>query len=193
MANTNSGVYLIRNRFTKDAYVGSAHDFEKRWKLHRINLAAGRHHSVILQHAWNKYGPDAFEWVVLERCAKSNVLAAEQEWLDRLTAKYNICRVAGARAGVKNRPEHNRAIAEKAKARWADPAFKERVRQKLKTSARPPQPVQRMIEFLGRTQSLHAWALELGIKRETIAYRLNKGYPPEVALSNIKLKKGPRK
>lgn len=192
MEVTNSGVYLIRNLYTKDGYVGSAHDFAKRWKLHKINLTAKRHHSAILQNAWNKYGPDAFEWVILERCPKDRVVQVEQEWLDRLTAKYNVCRVAGARSGVKNKPEHNQAISEKAKARWADPEFKARVSQKIKALGKPPTPVERIIEFEGRSQSLNAWALETGLKRETIAYRLNKGYPPAVALSTTKLKKGPR-
>jgi group I intron endonuclease len=194
----NSGVYLIRNVYTKDAYVGSAHDFTKRWRLHRINLDARRHHSRILQNAWNKYGAGAFEWVVLERCPKNDVLAAEQVWLDQLTAKYNVCRVAGSRAGTKNTDAQNARISEKAKARWADPAFKAKISLAAKQNAVRGARTQlhgteRMITFLGETKTLSAWSSSTGVKRETIAYRLNAGHPVEIALSTAKLPKGPKK
>lgn len=195
---SNSGVYLIRNIYTKDAYVGSAHNFTKRWLLHQINLDAKRHHSRILQNAWNKYGASAFEWVVLERCLKKEVLKAEQIWLDQLTAKYNVCRVAGSRAGTKNTVEQNARISEKAKSRWADPVFKIKVSLIAKQNAvRGPRVqfhgTERMITFAGETKTLAAWSASTGVKRETIAYRLNVGHSIEVALSMSKLPKGPKK
>lgn len=181
-----SGVYMIRNRLTKDTYVGSAHDFEKRWKLHRLNLRAARHHSPHLQRAWLKYGEAAFEFVVLQRCPKERVIGVEQEWIDLLTAKYNVSRTAGSRAGVKNRPEHNRAISERARARWADPEFKARMREKMAavaTGVKPPAKNDKLVTAFGRTQRLQDWAEETGIKRETIAWRLRAGKTPEEALT----------
>lgn len=194
---TQSGVYCIRNLYTKDAYIGSAYNIRARWKLHKTNLAAGKHHSKILQRAWDKYGADAFDFFVLEYCDKSQVLESEQFWLDVSTARYNIARVAGSRAGVKNSESHNKAIADKAKQRWANPEFKARVSKKLSAAhkgvPRPASKVDRVITAFGKTQRLQDWALETGIKRETIAYRLNAGYMPEDALATTKLRRGPKK
>lgn len=47
----------------------------------------------------------------------------------------------------------------------------------------------RMIEAFGKTQTLSAWEVEVGIKRETIAMRLNRGWIAEDALSKSKPKK----
>jgi hypothetical protein len=44
----------------------------------------------------------------------------------------------------------------------------------------------RIIEYNGKTQTLNQWAIELGIKRETIAKRIDKlGYPIEKALLKV--------
>lgn len=47
----------------------------------------------------------------------------------------------------------------------------------------------RMIEAFGKTQTLSAWEVEVGIKRETIAMRLGRGWSAEDALSKSKPKK----
>lgn len=40
----------------------------------------------------------------------------------------------------------------------------------------------RRITFSGKTQTLNQWAREVGLKRELLAYRLNRGWPVERAL-----------
>src|SRR4051794_5001336 len=65
----HSGIYAIRCKPTGKVYVGSAARITKRWNDHRQSLASGKHHSVLLQRAWEKYGPDAFEFTVLAYCA----------------------------------------------------------------------------------------------------------------------------
>lgn len=194
--STSSGVYCIRNLYTKDAYIGSAHNLRARWNLHKTNLRAGKHHSTILQRAWNKYGADAFDFFVLTYCDKKEVLKEEQFWLDQMTAKYNASRVAGSRAGMKNSKEHNAAISAKAVARWADPDFKARMSAVLKKATRkkkPPCALDKLITAFGKTMRLQDWANETGVRRETISYRLKSGYSPEAALSKVKLKRGPRR
>jgi DNA-binding phage protein len=47
----------------------------------------------------------------------------------------------------------------------------------------------RNITAFGKTQTLQQWANETGIKRETIARRLNSGYEPEIALSSNNVRK----
>jgi len=41
----------------------------------------------------------------------------------------------------------------------------------------------RLITFLGKTQSIRAWAIELGIKERTLGYRLRSGWPVEQAFA----------
>ena len=185
----NSGVYCIRNRYNKRMYIGSAFDFEKRWKLHRINLRAGKHHSKHLQHAWDKYGEQGFEFFQMQYCGTEDILAQEQYWLDETSKhlRYNIAVTAGSRQGMKNRPEHNEAIAAKARARWADPEFKAAVSAKLRAAPRKPHTVDsgncRAITAFGKTLYLNQWADETGLTRETIAWRLKQGQNVEDALT----------
>lgn len=106
------GVYLIRNKVNGLIYIGIAIHFRKRWNLHKANLNKRNHHSRHLQHAWNKYGPDAFEFKIIEMVEdKTKLLEREQFWLDWLKPYdpikgYNICKVAESRLGIKSSPEH---------------------------------------------------------------------------------------
>lgn len=102
---TGSGVYVIRNKVDGKVYVGSTtrHIF-KRWQEHLRLLNAGKHISVVLQRSWLKYGRDAFEFAVLERCDKEQCIAREQHWIDELKAAkrthgYNLSPNAGNNAG----------------------------------------------------------------------------------------------
>jgi group I intron endonuclease len=71
-------------------------------------LRNGRHHSNILQNAWNKYSEQQFEFVILEVVHnKATLVAREQHWIEALRASnrkfgYNVCPVAYSKLGVKN-------------------------------------------------------------------------------------------
>jgi len=64
--------------------------------------------------------------------------------------------------------------------RWASP--KEQARNTSKT---------RFLQALGRTQSLTAWAEEIGIKTNTLAARLALGWTPEQIVSTPNLRRDP--
>lgn len=76
------GIYYIRNSRNGRLYVGSSANVQERWKNHRRLLARGVHHAPILQKAWNKYGPGAFEFVLVEECQKAELIAREQFHID---------------------------------------------------------------------------------------------------------------
>ncbi len=100
-------VYEIRNIINNKRYVGSTVSPQERWKLHIKRLKNNKHHSFLLQRAFNKYGIDAFEFNILE-CVidSSDNLKIEQRYLD-LRPEYNCAFKAGApRLGVKSTPEH---------------------------------------------------------------------------------------
>ena len=76
-------------------YVGSARDLSKRWQGHRSRLRHGKHHSVYLQHAYNKYGTEAFDWSVVEYVDDlSRLISREQVWLDFFKPAYNTAKNA---------------------------------------------------------------------------------------------------
>ena len=93
------GTYEIKNRLDGKAYGGSSGEIERRWKKHRWMLCNNRHDNAHLQHAWNKYGKESFEFIVLEVIEDPvERLAAEQVWLDIHHANktcYNIAITAG--------------------------------------------------------------------------------------------------
>lgn len=111
-----SGVYEIRNSVTGGVYIGSSVRAEKRWREHRHDLAAGRHHSAKLQNAWNKYGGDAFVFTLLEHVERESLLKREQWWIDRLAAasrtNYNACVTAGSQAGRTLSEAHKQRLRE---------------------------------------------------------------------------------
>lgn len=95
-----SGVYKLTCLPSGGFYVGSAKHFKRRWAEHRRALVAKNHVNPKLQAAWNKYGPDAFLFAVLEVCEYAVVLEREQVWMDRLRPTFNVALVAGRPPGV---------------------------------------------------------------------------------------------
>lgn len=96
-----SGVYRITCKPTGNFYIGSAVYFKRRWKHHRTQLRRGVHDSKYMQHSWDKYGEDAFDFEILVVCDKSLVLMYEQLFLDALAPAFNTCKVAGSALGIR--------------------------------------------------------------------------------------------
>lgn len=121
-----SGVYCIKNRASGKVYVGESIDIQRRWESHRYDLSKDRHYNEILQHAWNKWGEDAFEWIVLEECDKANLRYREAHWINELVAYsrergYNI-RIEDGNGSWEYTDEHRAAISARTKGennpRW---------------------------------------------------------------------------
>lgn len=131
-----SGVYAIRNNVNRKCYVGSARtSFERRWSHHRRDLRNRRHHSVTLQRAWDKYGTDSFEFVVLEVTLPEHAVGVEQVMIDFYKSAnpehgYNMSPAAGSTRGMKGRkasPETR--VKQSAVARNRSEETIERIRQ----------------------------------------------------------------
>jgi group I intron endonuclease len=106
------GVYAIIHEESGKLYIGSASNIYSRWRGHKSDLRRGLHHSPHLQNAWNKYGEDAFRFVVLESCLKDAVIlcAREQHWLDKYRGKlFNAAKHAEPALGHKQSPEMKEA------------------------------------------------------------------------------------
>jgi len=103
-----SGIYRITNTINGKFYIGSAVNLRKRKTSHFSELRRNQHGNLILQHAFNKYGPDAFTFEVIELVLPMSLTAREQYWLDRYKPfgkrGFNIARVAGSCLGMKASP-----------------------------------------------------------------------------------------
>lgn len=85
----SQGIYAIVQRGTGRLYIGASVNIERRWKRHRDDLRAGKHHSQALQRAWAKHGVAEFDWVVLEIVRDLAILRSrEREWL-KLRPTFN--------------------------------------------------------------------------------------------------------
>ena len=113
-------VYHILNIVTLDCYVGSTVSFKRRISRHLDELKRGKHHSIILQRAFDKYGNDAFKVVKLEsgfQVTKSHILSREQFYIDTIKPKYNIWPTAGSGLGSKRTEETKKKFSEIQKGR----------------------------------------------------------------------------
>lgn len=101
----NSGIYQIRCKESGNLYVGSAVDFNNRWKMHLHLLNRGKHHSRHMQAAWIKYGESAFEFERLLICERKDLLMYEQIVLDAMSPEYNTAKIAGSCLGLRHSAE----------------------------------------------------------------------------------------
>lgn len=102
----SSGIYEIVCKVNGRRYVGSAVNLDKRWRLHYRQLNDGVHYNQHLQRAWNKYGPGAFFFKVVEHVEDSDTLIQrEQFYIDSTSPEFNICPTAGSQKGRKASPE----------------------------------------------------------------------------------------
>ena len=89
-----AGVYQIRNTVNGKAFVGSSVNLPAILNRHRTELRAGGHRNRELQKEWAEFGPDAFEFEVLDTLApheradydaSADLRALEELWLDKLS------------------------------------------------------------------------------------------------------------
>lgn len=94
------GIYKIINIINNKFYVGSAVHLGKRKSRHFSELRRGKHNNKHLQAAWNKYGEQAFIFVVLEYALEGeDLFEMENGWLRENVGTeycYNIGREAAA-------------------------------------------------------------------------------------------------
>jgi group I intron endonuclease len=106
-----TGVYKILNVLNNDCYIGSAQiSFYRRKNQHFHLLRKGKHHSIHLQRAWNKYGEDSFEFKILKECKPENCIKFEQKYINNLKPQYNIQPNARSRFGTTLSPEHKKVV-----------------------------------------------------------------------------------
>ena len=89
------GIYKIVNKINNKYYVGSSYDIIHRFYLHKLNLKNCRHCNDKLQNAWNKYGAENFDFIIIDRVEnRDTLLDVEQKYLNNAFLEkdkvYNI-------------------------------------------------------------------------------------------------------
>lgn len=77
---TGSGIYLITNTVNGKTWVGQAANIWNRWSQHLSKFRASTN-SPKLQAAWDKYGPESFEFTVLEFCDRDGLVEREAHYM----------------------------------------------------------------------------------------------------------------
>lgn len=109
------GIYKIFNRVNGKIYIGStSQSFSKRWNKHKSELNRNIHSNIHLQSAWNLYGKDNFDFIILEEINDISVIIdLEQKYIDELKPEYNICKIAGSTQGLYLSNEVKQKISDK--------------------------------------------------------------------------------
>lgn len=130
MKHCYPGIYAIVCTVNGKLYIGSSNNIYQRWHTHRHTLNRRKNGCRILQAAWNKYGEENFEFVVLERVDDlNNLISREQHYIDTLKPEYNIRKIANSSLGVKKPLEAVRKVAEFNSKRVRSPEEREKHRQ----------------------------------------------------------------
>lgn len=78
MENPNQGIYLIRNLITGRIYVGQTTRLKRRGNEHFSNLRLNKHANRRLQASYNKRGPEAFQYEILQAGIPTEQLTTQE-------------------------------------------------------------------------------------------------------------------
>ena len=108
-----SVIYKIKSIIQPDRiYIGSAVNYDKRRWEHIRELKRNRHHSVLLQRHFNKYGASDLKFEILMHVNNVNLLISEeQKYIDLHNPFFNICRKAGSSLGFKHSEESKKKMS----------------------------------------------------------------------------------
>lgn len=87
------GIYRITNKQTNQVYFGSSVQVEKRLRSHKSLLRRNKHDNNFLQNSYNKYGAEAFEFMLIEAVNGdiATLLKREQDYIDLHFDNGNKC------------------------------------------------------------------------------------------------------
>jgi group I intron endonuclease len=73
-----------------------------------------------MQRAWNKYGENAFEFVLLIGCSLDSLYEQEQKYIDQLKPVYNVTgKALGGQVGIKRSDSFKQHLSERTKGnKW---------------------------------------------------------------------------
>lgn len=136
------GIYLITNILNGKIYVGQASvSFASRYYGHNYCLVNNCHRNKHLQHAWNKYGKDAFVFSIFKILpADIDILNKEEDyWVEYYRAKFGVQNVYNI-AGGGNSPHYTQEFcdndSQKMLEKWKDPVYRNKVLTSIREALR---------------------------------------------------------
>ena len=90
-----AGVYRVRHTAMRKSLVGSSVNLPGIMNRHRFQLKNGLHPDADLQRDWHEFGPDAFEFEVLDQLSPKkeptydpteDLRVLTEMWIEKLTA-----------------------------------------------------------------------------------------------------------
>lgn len=134
------GIYGIQNKINAHIYVGkTGMNFGDRWDSHKSLLRNNKHFNQYLQNAWNKYGEENFEFVVIEDCNIEELDEKEQYYIKLYRDQklsYNLADggEGGSFLGKHLSEETKRKIGEKNRINMTGKKLSEATKQKMSQS-----------------------------------------------------------
>jgi len=133
-----SGIYKIINKINGKYYVGSSDNIYKRYITHKNFLNNNNHINTILQNSWNKYGNTNFDFVIIEKVPKENLLITEQKYLNiAITERnkcYNICFDASSPMKGRKHDEKTKELMSIKRRLQIRPPCSQETKEKIKKS-----------------------------------------------------------
>lgn len=124
----NGVIYEIRNNVNNKRYIGSTIGIKWRKSTHFSLLKRGKHHSLALQRAYNKYGEDAFFFAIIEDgISQDYLIEREQYWLDKLKPEYNVLKMAGSNKGWHHSDKTKAGMSAKRKGRSPSSEWRQKI------------------------------------------------------------------
>lgn len=102
-----SGIYFILNKISLKLYIGSATYLIRRKSEHFSRLSKNIHHNEHLQRAYNFYGAEAFDFIIIELAPLDKLIELEKFYIakHRSTEEefgYNKCEAGSGMHGRKH-------------------------------------------------------------------------------------------
>jgi hypothetical protein len=124
-----SAIYRILNVANDHFYIGSSINIRRRRWEHWDSLKKGLHHCTALQHAWNEFGEDAFEFEILEEVEDdTQLLNIEETYLMKHAGSYECYNTAmSVHQSPASLPWVRAKISEGLRRKYADEDYNPRI------------------------------------------------------------------